>query len=170
MSHNEIMNWFFVSDTHFGHHNILAFEPDIFPQSNIDERDEFLIDLWNKTVSPNDKVWHLGDIAFNTRLPLLNRLNGNFELLLMGNHEHKNISHYVPYFKDVKATAEIKEINAIVSHYPVHPSQLDERYSVNIHGHLHKVNLPDPRYINISIEQTDLVPISYEELKKRLPK
>lgn len=154
-----------VADTHFGHHNILKFEPDIFPQATIDERDEMLIDLWNRTVGKKDKVWHLGDVAFNTRLPLLSRLNGIFDLLIMGNHEHKNVREYLPYFNDVKASAEL--MGCLFSHYPVHPSQFG-RYIANIHGHTHNKKLPDSRYICVSIEQTGLKPINVRGLESRV--
>lgn len=153
---------FVVSDTHFGHHNILEFEPELFGHfSNVDERDDYLVKLWNETVKPNDRVWHLGDIAFNTRLPILERLNGNLDLLLMGNHEHKNISLYSPYFKDIKAYHSYQDI--IFSHIPVHPSQF-KRWKFNVHGHTHLTLLDDPRYINVCIEQTGLKPISLGEI------
>ena len=142
-----------------------------------------LIDLWNKTVSPKDKIWHLGDVAFNTRLPVLDRLNGYKELLLMGNHEHKPAAEYLKYFKDVKATFEIGR--TFLSHYPVHAGQLESRYNCNVHGHTHRHTVKieamadtgigpmpdmvdDPRYLCVSIEQTGLKPINIDEVTKIL--
>ena len=61
-----------ISDTHFGHENILSFRhggPDgplirgnLF--SSVEEMDECMIDQWNKYVKPGDKVYHLGDVFF----------------------------------------------------------------------------------------------------------
>jgi calcineurin-like phosphoesterase family protein len=58
-----------ISDTHFGHRNILDFEPCRLTQMridgyNADEHDQWMIDTWNATVKPDDVVLHLGDFAF----------------------------------------------------------------------------------------------------------
>ena len=61
-------NVWVISDTHFGHKNILSFKDKdtgdairgkVF--SSIDEMDETLIDNWNRVVKPGDKIYHLGD-------------------------------------------------------------------------------------------------------------
>jgi calcineurin-like phosphoesterase family protein len=156
---------FIVADTHFRHHNIMKFEPEIFSQRDVFARDEMLIDRWNSTVKPKDIVWHLGDVAFNVGLPVLKRLNGKLDLLIMGNHEHKPAREYLKYFKDVKASAEL--MGCILTHYPVHPSQFG-RYIANIHGHTHSRSLPDPRYVCVSIEQTGLKPINVTEIETRI--
>lgn len=161
---------FFVSDTHFGHHNIITFEARNRPFATIEEHDEELIKRWNLTVGPDDAVIHLGDVAFNTRLPLVERLNGRKKTLLMGNHEHKKATEYLKYFDDVKSYLDLDwpdfGYHAIVSHIPVHPCQLESRFQFNIHGHLHGDRIPDWRYVNISVEHTDLKPISLSALKQ----
>ena len=60
---------FIISDTHFGHRNILEFEPCRLTQMRIDgyeadEHDQWMVDNWNATVKPEDTVLHLGDFAF----------------------------------------------------------------------------------------------------------
>jgi len=58
---------FLISDTHFGHGNILTFKDKsgqpIRPYKTLEEMDEALIDNWNKVVKPTDKIYHLGDVA-----------------------------------------------------------------------------------------------------------
>jgi len=55
--------------------------------------------------------------------------------------------------------------DVIISHMPVHPSQLEYRANLNIHGHLHSHVLPDPRYVNVSMEQLEgWKPISKEKI------
>jgi len=85
---------FIVSDTHFGHTNILEY--DGRPFSSIEAHDEALIKNWNALVQPHDTVYHLGDIALfkraqqspKTRLAtLLRRLQGKIHLV-RGNHDH----------------------------------------------------------------------------------
>ena len=58
-----------ISDTHFGHKNILEFEPCRLNPMRIDgydahEHEEWIIENWNNTVKPGDTVLHLGDFAF----------------------------------------------------------------------------------------------------------
>lgn len=56
----------FISDTHFGHVNILKY--DERPFADIEEMNEELIKRWNKKVKNGDTVWFLGDFAmFNKK-------------------------------------------------------------------------------------------------------
>ncbi len=74
-------NTFLVSDTHFGHAGVCHFtESDgvtkIRPWTDPNEMDEAMVKMWNETVRPNDKVYHLGDVVINRKaLKTLARLN-----------------------------------------------------------------------------------------------
>ena len=61
---------FVWSDTHFGHKSenwdVPLWKKRGF--NSIEEHDEGLISNWNKTVSNEDDVFHLGDIMFGARL------------------------------------------------------------------------------------------------------
>ena len=61
MSRREI--WF-ISDTHFGHNNIIEYCRPHF--ASIDEMESAIIENWNKAVKPGDLVYHLGDFAWKT--------------------------------------------------------------------------------------------------------
>ena len=73
---------FFISDTHFGHKNILKYEDR--PFKNIEEMDVEMINRWNKKVSKEDKVYILGDFSFGDKeytMRILDELNEkNFSL------------------------------------------------------------------------------------------
>lgn len=161
---------FLIADTHFGHANVLTFKKDngelLRPGfHHITEHDEYLIECWNSVVKDQDKVYHLGDIGFKsfTALSLiLSRLNGQ-KILIKGNHDNFKLSQYQQYFKDVRATHILDKF--VLSHVPVHPECLT-RWDANIHGHLHSNVIRDKRYINVSVEQINYTPISFEELKK----
>lgn len=173
-------NTWVISDTHFGHLGVTKFLNDdgskLRPWDNIEDMDEHMVKVWNGTVSPTDRVYHLGDVAINRRhLITLSRLNGRLRLI-KGNHDIFKLNDYLPYFDDICAYVVKKTPQGgkcILSHIPVHPESLG-RFGLNIHGHLHsnkvmdhrfpdKWQKVDPRYVNVSVEQIDYRPILLED-------
>ena len=78
---------FYISDLHFGHKNIIAF--DNRPFKTVEEMDEVLISNWNQTVSSGDHVYILGDLCWGKAKDwpaVLERLSGN-KHLIRGNHD-----------------------------------------------------------------------------------
>ena len=59
--------FYYVSDLHFGHKNIL--EMCKRPFSSIEEMDEQLVENWNKRVKKNDRVYILGDLIYKSTTP-----------------------------------------------------------------------------------------------------
>lgn len=159
---------FFIGDTHFGHANILTFtRSDGTPLrefAHVDEMDEHIITQWNSVVRPVDKVYHLGDVAINQKyLHLCGRLNGH-KRLVRGNHDIYNTKKYVEYFEEIIGVRVFHDLPCGVvaaSHIPIHPDSLN-RWTANIHGHLHSNTLPDPRYINLSCEQINYTPVDMD--------
>jgi calcineurin-like phosphoesterase family protein len=165
-------NLFLISDTHFGHANILTFKnSDGTPLrpgfQNIKEHDQFLIDTWNNTVKPKDTVYHLGDVGMSNFTHIKNifdALNGE-KVLIKGNHDKFKASQYLQIFKDIRGYGILDRY--LLSHIPIHPDSLS-RWAANIHGHLHGNKINDPKYINVSVEQINYTPISLEELSETL--
>lgn len=161
---------FLISDTHFGHSNILTFKKcDGTPLRVFDDvhhMDEYLIYKWNTTVRDCDKVYHLGDVGFKSFSPLKNiidRLSGT-KVLIKGNHDTLKLSQYQQLFKDVRSYHVLDKF--VLSHIPIHPMSLS-RWRGNIHGHLHANALDDPRYLNVSVERLlDYAPIDFEEVRE----
>lgn len=79
---------YIISDTHFGHENIIEYC--IRPFSSIHEMNRVLISNWNRIVKPNDIVYFLGDLSFGrSKKPpsyWLNQLNGDIRFI-RGNHD-----------------------------------------------------------------------------------
>jgi calcineurin-like phosphoesterase family protein len=138
-----------ISDTHFGHENILTFEPIRNTTMRIDgyeNHDQWLIDNWNSSVKPDDVVLHLGDFAFKMIQDVQHLLNGR-KILILGNHDRKGIQTYNAfehvirglwvqrdeYYLGTHTTDElfsvlIKEINGkkvMFSHYPVDEREIE---------------------------------------------
>jgi calcineurin-like phosphoesterase family protein len=163
---------YFIGDTHFGHKNIIEFEKYYRPFANIEEHNEELIKRWNSVVKPADKVYHLGDFCFGRKnIPIAGRLNGH-KYLVMGNHDHYKAEEYLAYFEDLYGVWHYKK--CVLSHVPIHPTHIPDRWWINIHGHLHsrevtklhygKTDMPDERYFNVSAERINLTPISWDEI------
>jgi len=78
---------FVTADTHFGHNRAFVYEKRGF--KSIQEHDAELIFRWNKVVTPDSDVLHLGDFALNSTkeqvADYLNLLNGHI-YFLWGNH------------------------------------------------------------------------------------
>lgn len=163
----------FISDTHFGHKNILNFTKEdgslLRPFNSTFEMDMYMVEKWNEVVKPNDKVYHLGDVAFTDGG--LNRLefcNGH-KRLVKGNHDKFKLKKYLRFFQDIHG---VRQIDGFwFTHVPMHTDSIG-RAKLNVHGHLHyrevldKNMKPDPRYFNVSVERLNYRPISFDELKE----
>ena len=165
---------FVVSDTHFGHLGVCKFlredKTKLRPWDNPDEMDEFMIKSWNEKVSPTDKVYHLGDVAFKPKaMNVLHRLNGD-KVLIKGNHDTLELKEYLKYFRDVRGCHILDKM--ILSHIPIHEESMG-RFAGNIHGHLHERSVMrtvngkrviDSRYLCVSVEHLpDYAPIAWED-------
>lgn len=156
----------FIGDTHFGHKNIINWSDDRKKYSDIQEHDEGLVDIWNSVVRPKDNVFHLGDVAFGKHnLKWVKQLNGNKKLIL-GNHDTYPVEDYIDAgFNKVFGIVNYKEF--ILSHAPLHTTQLEYRWKYNIHGHIHKPEEYDldVRYINVNADAIGLTPVTLEEIR-----
>lgn len=161
------MTDWFTADTHFGHKNILGFEPTSRPYIDTDTMDWAIIRNINSVVMPNDTLFILGDIAFSSRHDMLDHINAQKIIIILGNHDYPN---KVPGMMKpgIKVAGCLDYKKCILTHIPVHPTQL-YRYRANIHGHLHSLFIPDKRYYNVGMERHEMMPIKWEDLAKRIP-
>ena len=52
----------------------------------------------------------------------------------------------------------------IFSHIPIHPCQLEGRFTLNVHGHSHSNQIDDKRYMNICPEIIGYDPLTLEQI------
>ncbi len=151
---------YFIGDTHFGHQKVATSRG----YASIADHDADLVARWNAVVRQKDSVWHLGDVLFGRHsFAVLGALNG-YKRLVMGNHDMYDAAAYLAHFKRLCGAAQYQQ--AVLSHIPVSPCQFS-RWERNIHGHTHSRRLDDVRYVPASAEQTDLRPMTYDELMGR---
>ena len=168
---------FFSSDHHLFHTKIIR-EMGRQNFENIEDHNELIIERHNNVVSENDTCYFLGDFILETSDlsligPTIERFNGK-KILVLGNHDTgARIKEYVKFFNKVVAYETLgnkssRNADILISHVPVHPCNLVDRFKYNIHGHLHEYSVDDPRYICVSMEQIDYTPISLDEVRKKL--
>lgn len=186
-------NRFVISDTHFGHTNSwekfkLPNGDPLRPFTSTEEMDETMVERWNDVVRPQDTVYHLGDVVINKKsLHHVKRLNGK-KRLVRGNHDIFKDNDYREVGFDSLYGVRVFVDKFILSHIPLHPDCITDRFKVNVHGHLHAnevtrkiatkawavtgqhdvVDQIDPRYLCVSVEHTDYRPLSFDEVEARI--
>lgn len=181
-------NRFMISDTHFGHTNSWQRfkRPDgspLRPFTSTEEMDETMVERWNAKVGPNDTVYHLGDVVINRKsLHHIKRLNGK-KRLVRGNHDVFKDQDYRDVGFDSLYGVRVFTDKFILSHIPLHPDSITNRFKVNVHGHLHAnevtrkvwstnqhdvIDQIDPRYLCVSVEHTNYEPLSFDEVDQRI--
>lgn len=124
------MTCYVIGCTHFGHANIIRLANR--PFSSVEEMDAALIANWNRTVGPNDTVYHLGDFAFrgDPAEHYERQLTGRL-VKLQGNHDPKGWG--ADYL-----TVKMNGTRAVLFHYPIEEWDGWWRGAVHFHAHTHK--------------------------------
>ena len=165
---------FFTADLHFGHNNVINFKNTDGTKARdfatVQDMEDAMVQMHNEIVKPTDKVYMLGDIAFNARgLEKVKQMNG-IKILVKGNHDQLKLNKYVDVFKDVRGCHVTNGL--VFTHIPIHVDQLG-RFGCNVHGHLHSGRVMqgdkiDPRFLCVSVEHTNLKPIDFEDMVDRI--
>jgi len=159
------MDWF-ISDTHFGHKNIIDYETR--PFRDCAEMEEILIKNWNDKVKKEDRVFHLGDLSFYPKDPskhIVEQLQGRIHLI-MGNHD----THSPGWYREI-GVAECSQFPIVISrfvilsHEPMYLNKISPYR--NIHGHIHSNFSPTDKHFNVSVEVINYAPVSIDEIASK---
>lgn len=158
-----------ISDTHFGHANMLRFKDaddnPVRPNfDSADHMDEHMIEQWNSVVRDDDIVYHLGDVYFDHGYKSLVKLKGRKRLIL-GNHDNAKSPYLQNNFQKILMWRMFPEFGLLLTHVPVHESSLGIKVNKNVHGHLHQRKIADERYVNVSVECVSYTPVHIEQLR-----
>lgn len=177
-------NVWFISDTHFGHANIVKYcnRPwnsgkdaagnIIVTSDDVKAMNEDMVKRWNSVVSDNDIVWHLGDFSFGgkeTAEQVFPRLKGKINLV-MGNHDHYKIKWYYDLgFHRVYDRKVIINDYVILSHAPL--MFLNENTPFyNVFGHVHDSSAYQTwskTSCCVCVERHDYTPVSWSTIKAK---
>ena len=140
---------FLTSDTHFGHDREFLWGPRGF--TNSQEHDEAVIKNWNETVSPDDIVYHLGDLMLGDNahgIECVKRLNGHIKLI-RGNHDTDARWKLYGTLPNIELIGwadviKYKKYNFYLSHHPTLTSNLEKAphlrmHLINLYGHTHQM-------------------------------
>lgn len=158
-----------ISDTHFGHRNIIDFSHRPL------DHEQIIMENWARAVGPDDTLLHLGDLCFRGnaefRALVAPHLTGGRKLLIKGNHDKSRDSFYKKcgfwLTKPFGITWGDRRVS--FSHYPW--NEADEGpmqdFDLRLHGHIHNSGYTRTAFvpflknhINLSCEQTKLAPVN----------
>ena len=144
----------FISDTHFGHKNIIKYSARPFIE--VTTMNEYIKNKWNEMISNDDIIYIIGDFARRDFKKYVNLLNGK-KIFIQGNHDPPGIG-----LKQLEL--QINNYKFILSHYPIN---LNSHNAWLIHGHVHNNRLREypfinfrKKTINVGVDVTKFYPVN----------
>ena len=163
------MKYYFTSDLHFCHENIIKYCKR--PFRNIEHMHKELIKRWNARITPEDTVIHVGDFGFSKNaFAMKDRLNGNI-IFIKGNHDRNNKI-------KTRIASLVFQIEGHLYNVVHDPAYANVNYEINITGHVHdkweikriKKGYAFTDCINVGVDVWNFYPITYEEIMQRYRK
>lgn len=130
---------YYISDWHYGHKNILAY--DNRPFTTVEEMNRILVNRWNMVVSPTDQVFVLGDMFWCSEeraVPILKSLKGT-KILIVGNHDTTKRQDFREQFSRIADYMEIDDNGrrVVLCHYPIPCFKNHFNGWYHLYGHVH---------------------------------
>ena len=157
----------FISDTHFGHENIIKYCNR--PYASAKEMDKDMVAKWNAKVKKNDIVWHLGDFSLGNKKDIekvFKQLHGNKRIVL-GNHDSHSMKFYYDIgFSKVYDRPVLFNGFFILSHAPLGWVNNDLPFA-NVFGHVHNSELYNTftaRSACVCVERWNYAPLLWSDI------
>lgn len=161
------MKWF-TSDWHLNEKRITKeFNPFFRPFSSIREQNELIISNMKKFISPDDELYHLGDVSMDIDgLQLLDEIDCKRKILVLGNYDvddPEKMPHLKSKFTKVAKSIklDIGDLKLYLNHYPT--NMVEDRF--NIVGHIHGLWKVQPNMVNVGVDAWHFRPVSLDEIK-----
>lgn len=175
------MQYFFTSDEHYGHKNMIKFLNR--PFSSVEEMTEVMIEKHNKKVNKGDLTFHLGDIFWPTQwtveqsLAVMKRLNGQ-HILIWGNHDQltKNSGELRSKFAKTCDLYKVKygspkTPKIVLCHYSMRIWDGSHRGDWHLYGHSHGQDEPGLGLsFDIGVDCHNFEPLSLDEVQQIMSK
>lgn len=168
------MTIWFISDTHFGHSNIIKYCNR--PFNTIEDMNNCLIDNINKTVKKEDVLYHLGDFCFGDAEQYRTRLKCDNIHIILGNHDPRQKSKRFEKFKNLFSSVStykeliIDDMHIVLHHYPLNNLNIKlklKENSIYLHGHCHNKSAYKHNTIlhkDLSVEGINYAPVTLKDI------
>ena len=162
-------NIWFSADFLCGHAKIIEYAKR--PFKDVEEMDEAILEAFDNTVSKDDLVFFLGDIAFGedlARQTLISMLKKTEVHFIVGNHDKDYLKTINSLTGSVNSLLDISIDGQPITlcHYAMriwHKSHFD---SWQLFGHSHGRLHPVGKQWDVGVDNNNFMPISYEKLKR----
>ena len=160
------MQYFFTSDQHYGHANIIRYCNR--PFNSVEEMDETLILNHNSVVRAADTVVHVGDFTMRSNAnKYIDRLIGN-HIFLRGSHDN--------WMKRIDKTfheiweCKIGNQYLVACHYAMRIWPRSHYNSWLVYGHSHGRLPPIGKQWDVGVDNNNFYPVSLPNLVKIMEK
>lgn len=175
-------NIWFTSDTHAFHESILKWCPSTRQGATAEEMTDILVDNWNRTIKPYERVYILGDVSFGGKAKIhnfLSKLNGQL-YLCSGNHDRmiEKSKEFHSYFTRIARQMSLKvgEHRFSLTHTPQAEWVDCHKGVYALHGHLHgnKTNVQYQqrfRFMDVGVDTRSdnlMIPYHIDEILDKL--
>jgi calcineurin-like phosphoesterase family protein len=154
--------YFFTSDEHFSHNNIIKYCNR--PFSSIEEMDEAIISRFNSIVDNNDITIHAGDFTMAKREvaeSYVKQLNGT-HIFLRGSHDY--------WLKGTKCheiwEKRIDGIYVVVCHYAMRTWARSHYNAYQLFGHSHGKLETIGKQLDVGVDTNNFYPYSFDQIKE----
>lgn len=173
------MQTFFTSDTHFDDTYAISYFNR--PFKSVDEMNALMVETWNRIVTDEDTVYHLGDFTLDDIHHFrkwASQLHGHIKIL-PGSHDH-------PWLKDFVADEKVQVIASLVSlefpelvagsspqvivlcHYSMQVWDRSNHGAWHLFGHSHGKLKGIGLSFDVGVDCTEFTPLSLETVASKM--
>ena len=162
------MYWF-SSDTHFSHKNIMKYCRR--PFATVEEMDKTILNNLEDCVKPGDTLYFLGDLTFKIESAKIffDLMKGVEIHFIIGNHDKKQVLKYARdhsasclHMKDIK----IEDQNITLNHYSMRVWNKSHFDSQMLYGHSHGGLDPVGKQWDVGVDNNNFMPLSFPEIQE----
>jgi calcineurin-like phosphoesterase family protein len=173
------MQTFFTSDTHFDDEYGLSYFNR--PFQSMDEMNAVLVEKWNRVVTEDDTVYHLGDFTLDDIdhfTKWVNQLNGNINIL-PGSHDQAWLRDFLPRPRvqvlPPLVSLEFPELSSgqdpqvlVLCHYSMQVWDRSNQGAWHLFGHSHGKLKGIGLSFDVGVDCTDFMPLSLEKVASKM--
>jgi calcineurin-like phosphoesterase family protein len=162
------METYYTSDWHLGHQALIRHAKRYRYCKTAREMDDKLISKHNSIVKPEDTVYHLGNVFFDS-FEQISEFNGKLHLIL-GNHDIKRRQKLSIFFNIEPGLIVADHGNKLVMcHYPMWEWPNKFHGYIHLHGHTHgTADGYQPYAIDVGVDSWDMGPVTLSQIRERI--